>query len=295
MVPRIPNQAMSRCLLLLGCLLSVSHAFLAEARPMPTMGTRIRFDTSQQKISSNAFLPQKKRFTASSSALVLRGGASPGSVAAFLNAMDLLGTAVFAFSGARTAGKKGMDVLGMLIIATITSVGGGTVRDLLLGSGTVFWMKDPIYLQICAVTTIATFLLWPTLEEKMDWKGSEVPVCTADAIGLAAFAVLGTQKAARMGELHPIMWVVSGLMSACFGGIIRDTLCLQRPRVMYPERTMYGPAPLIGSAIYALLSQYVGGLETQNIATVSFITTFILRVFAFNNPMRLPHWKQTVG
>lgn len=210
--------------------------------------------------------------------------------------MDLLGTAVFAFSGALTAGKKGMDLLGMLLLATITSVGGGTIRDLLLNEGTVFWMKDPIYLQICAFTTVATYLVWPTLEDKLGWKGSERPVCTADAVGLAAFAVLGTQKAASSSmtggqAFHPSMWVVSGLMSACFGGIIRDLLCLQPPRIMYPERSLYAPAPLAGSAIYTILSQYATSImESETIATISFLTVFCIRISAFNNPMRLPHW-----
>ena len=237
--------------------------------------------------------------------LRLRGGDLPtftttttttrNNVEEFLITIDLLGTCVFAFSGALTAGKNGMDLLGMLIIATVTSVGGGTVRDLMLNSGTVFWMKDPIYLFIGTATTLITFFIWPTLEEKFGWQGSEIPVCTADAVGLAAFAVLGAQTAAGVeAQLHPIMWVVSGLMSACFGGVIRDILCLQRPRIMYPERTMYAPAPLIGSVVFAMLSQYADDIvDPQIIAMISFAVVFFLRVSAFNHPMRLPYWRIT--
>ena len=209
----------------------------------------------------------------------------------FLYAMDLLGTAVFAFSGALTAGKKGMDLLGMVIIAAVTSCGGGTLRDMALDSGVVFWMKEPLYLLICIGVTLGTFFLWPVLEKSMGWKGSEVPVCTADAIGLAAFSVLGAQKAQKH-ELHPIMWVVSGLMSACFGGVVRDVLCLQRPRILYPERTMYGTAPVIGSSVYAVFAHKRAEWETQKIASVAFAVTFLVRVLAFNNPRRVPHWKQ---
>ena len=229
--------------------------------------------------------------------LNIRGGAttttSTTMTDSFLYAMDLLGTAVFAFSGALTAGKRGMDLLGMMIVAAVTSCGGGTLRDMALqGGGAVFWMKEPIYLVICTGVTLATFWVWPTLEQTMGWKGSEVPVCTADAVGLAAFAVLGAQKAQRH-ELHPIMWVVSGLMSACFGGVIRDLLCLQRPRILYPERTMYGTAPVIGSTVYAVLSQKAEWEPyTHRIASIAFVVTFLVRVLAFNNPRRVPHWKQ---
>lgn len=229
----------------------------------------------------------------------IRGGATTTTTTttttmtdSFLYAMDLLGTAVFAFSGALTAGNKGMDLLGMTIIAAVTSCGGGTLRDMALNGGVVFWMKEPLYLVICMGVTLATFFVWPTLEQTLGWKGSEVPVCTADAVGLAAFAVLGAQKAQRH-ELHPIMWVVSGLMSACFGGVIRDVLCLQRPRILYPERTMYGTAPVIGSTVYAVLAQKAEWeMHTHRIASVAFAVTFLVRVLAFNNPRRVPHWKQ---
>lgn len=211
----------------------------------------------------------------------------------FLNAMDLLGTAVFAFSGALTAGKNGMDLLGTAVVAAVTSCGGGTLRDMALDSGVVFWMKQPVYLQTSLVVTLATFFVWPTLEKRMGWTGSEIPVCLADAVGLAAFAVLGAQKA-QTHQLHPLMWVVSGLMSACFGGVIRDVLLLQRPRILYPDRTMYGTAPLIGSAVYTTLVQS-SPWKTQLIASIAFGVTFVARVWAFNNPTRLPHWQQNRG
>lgn len=110
----------------------------------------------------------------------LRGGANAipegKAVSAFLNRVDLFGTAVFALSGAITAGKKGMDLYGMLIIATITAVGGGTMRSLLFGTGTVFWMEQPIYVEICTVVTLLTFFLWPKLEKNMGKERSFVSI-----------------------------------------------------------------------------------------------------------------------
>jgi len=251
--------------------------------------------------------------------LDLRGGGSSitssgSSIQGLLHALDLFGTGVFAFSGALTAGKKGMDLWGMITIATITSVGGGTVRDLLLHSGTVFWMRQPIYLYICIVVTLATYALWPTLEQRLGRESSSArAICIADALGLGAFAVLGTQTAAdhvlattsssttsTTTKLDPILWVVSGVMSATFGGVIRDVLCLQQPRTMYPHRTMYAAPPLLGSLLYTILLSTLASSTTrfQNImlskdqaALVAFIVTFAARILSFDNPRRLPHWK----
>lgn len=214
-------------------------------------------------------------------------------VDSFLNAIDLFGTGIFAFSGAVTAGRKGMDILGMWIISIVTSLGGGTLRDILLDTGTVFWMEQAIYVQISSITVLATFLFWPTLEKRYGWKDSALPICLADALGLAAFAVLGTQKGVQMG-LHPIMWVVCGLMSACFGGITRDVLCAQPPRVMYHSRSMYAQAPLLGSILYTILTRYCKWIDTQIVASLSFLLAFITRVVFFNNPSwKMPHWKQS--
>uniref|UniRef100_A0A7S2UDN1 Glycine transporter domain-containing protein n=2 Tax=Attheya septentrionalis TaxID=420275 RepID=A0A7S2UDN1_9STRA len=206
-----------------------------------------------------------------------------------LKVFDLFGTAVFAFSGAVTAGRKGMDLMGMVFVATITALGGGTVRDLLLDSGTVGWITEPFYFRICFWVAVFTFYLWPSLETKFGWKDSAVPICTADAAGLAAFSVLGTQKGVDLG-LEPTMWVVCGLISSTFGGITRDVFCLQQPRIMYPYRSLYATPALLGSATYAIL---LGKLKTTTptAACIASAVTFLTRIYAFNSTMRLPYWK----
>jgi uncharacterized membrane protein YeiH len=200
--------------------------------------------------------------------------------------MDLFGTAVFAFSGAVTAGKKGMDLLGMVIIATITAVGGGTIRDILCGDGAVFWMHNVIYFKVCVVVAVTTFIIWPTLEKRLGWKDSALTIQAADALGLAAFAVIGSRKAATL-QLAKSMWIVCGVMTATFGGITRDVLCLQCPRVMYPHKTMYATPPLLGSTAYTLLQDKI---PKQAAACIAFVITFVTRVLSFNSPRRLPHW-----
>jgi uncharacterized membrane protein YeiH len=271
-----------RLVLLLGCLAATGDAVPLDAR----------------RTQSNHWIArQTKRSTSSSSssaasvALQLRGGGIEVEhpVGAFLNAVDLFGTGVFAFSGALTAGKKGMDLIGMIIVAAATAVGGGTVRDMLLGSGAVFWMRVPIYFEICAVVAVGTYYIWPMLEKHLGLNDSAKAICTADAFGLGAFAVLGTQKGKDMG-LNPVLSVVAGMISSTFGGITRDVFCQQPPRIMYPHRSLYGIHPLIGSIVYSTLTAYFGVLQEQA-AVISFLLTFTTRVLSFNSPRRLPHWK----
>ena len=184
---------------------------------------------------------------------------------------------------------KSKDLLGMTIIACITATGGGTTVDLLTGAKRVFWMDKAMYLQIAVTTAIATFFFWPTLEKEFGFSDSAIPICTADAIGLGAFAVLGTQKAVSR-NLPPFNWIVCGLMTSTFGGVVRDVLCLQRPRVMYPERTMYAAGPLAGSIVYTLLEEF-SKLDKQVITIIAFLTTVFVRINSFGKPTRMPHWK----
>lgn len=121
------------------------------------------------------------------------------------------------------------------------------------------------------------------------WQDSSLPICFSDAFGLSAFAVLGTQKAADLG-LPPFMWVVSGVITATFGGITRDVMCLQRPRVMYPTRTLYAGPVILGSASYTILTN-VFKVSTEIAAFVSFLLTLSSRTLAFGSSRRLPYWK----
>jgi hypothetical protein len=119
----------------------------------------------------------------------LRGGDTTGAASSctvnlLIESMDIFGTTIFAFSGALKAGRKGMDLIGMMIIACITAVGGGTMRDLLMMGGgeehVVFWMQTPLYLEISLLTALVTFFLWPKFEEKFGLEAdSTVPICTA--------------------------------------------------------------------------------------------------------------------
>jgi len=236
----------------------------------------------------------------------LRGGDIAGAAAAassckvnlLIESLDILGTTIFAFSGALKAGRKGMDLVGMMIIACITAVGGGTMRDILMMGGgeehVVFWMQTPLYLEISLLTALVTFFLWPKIEAKFGLDADSAGlICTADALGLAAFCVVGVQAAAKRG-LAPTLWVVSGLMTATFGGIIRDVICGDQPRVMYPHRTSYALGPALGALTYTVLDHLLNAhswpLNSSSITLISFLVAFMVRVLSFNNPWRMPHW-----
>jgi len=233
----------------------------------------------------------------------LRGGDTIGAdssckVGLLIESLDVFGTVVFAFSGALKAGRKGMDLVGMMIIASITAMGGGTLRDILMMGGgeehLVFWMRTPMYLQISLMTALITFFVWPKLEAKFGIQvDSAAPICTSDALGLAAFCVVGVQAAAKR-ELAPTLWVVSGLMTATFGGIIRDVICGDQPRIMYPHRTLYALGPALGALTYTVLTHLATTkswpVNASSITLVSFLVAFMVRVVSFNKPWRMPHW-----
>jgi len=194
-----------------------------------------------------------------------------------LYAMDLFGVAVFAITGSLAAGKKHMDLFGVVVLATVTAVGGGTLRDLVLGASPVFWVSAPIYLLVAVATAIVTFFL-------VRFFGLPLKLLSvADAFGLAVFTVLGTQKALDMGISTGIA-VVMGVMTGVFGGMIRDVLSGEIPLIL--RREIYATASLCGAITFCVVSvafQYQGFA-----ALASVIVTLGLRLSAIKWKMSLP-------
>lgn len=158
-------------------------------------------------------------------------------------ALDLAGVAVFAASGAIVAGRKRMDVFGVLVLATATALGGGTLRDLVLDVTPVSWVAQPVYLATAAaaaVVTMATRRIWSLLAR---------PYVVADAIGLACFCVLGAERAASAGAGETVT-VVMGVVTAVAGGMIRDVLAGEVPLVL--RRELHATAALAGALTYRL-------------------------------------------
>ncbi|KFC75581.1 hypothetical protein FG93_00602 [Bosea sp. LC85] len=165
--------------------------------------------------------------------------------------LEAAGVAVFALTGALVAVRKGMDPFGFILLATVTGVGGGTLRDLVLDRG-VGWVQAPSDVIICTIVALAAWATAYFRPGMLDgWMGKRMLVW-ADAAGLALFAVVGTQKALMAGV--PVLSAVAlGAVTASFGGILRDILAGDRPMVLW-SRDFYVTAAATGAAMTAFLS-----------------------------------------
>lgn len=196
-----------------------------------------------------------------------------------IHLVDMMAVAVFAITGALAAAEGKLDILAFILFGTITGIGGGTARDLLLGTDAIFWIADTSYLWICIIASIATWFLAPllhSLHRVLVW---------ADAVGVALFCVLGTIKAQQWGAA-PVVAVVMGMMTATFGSIIRDTLLNQEPVLLGPE--IYVTAALLGSASFIVLQMIP---VTAPVALpVAIGLAFALRASAILFDLRLPKY-----
>jgi uncharacterized membrane protein YeiH len=160
------------------------------------------------------------------------------------------GVAIFALTGALVAARKGMDPFGFILLATVTGVGGGTLRELLLGHS-AFWVRDPTDVIICTVVALGSWALAYLRPGMLEgWSGRRL-LLWADAAGLSLFAVIGTLRGLDSGA--PVLSAVAlGAMTATFGGILRDILAGDRPMVLW-SREFYVTAATAGAATTALL------------------------------------------
>jgi uncharacterized membrane protein YeiH len=164
----------------------------------------------------------------------------------FGDLVQWIGIAVFALSGALAAARKGMDPFGFILLATVAAIGGGTLRDLVLGVP-VFWLRAPSSLLICAAVGLLTYFIGLRKPGHIGALGRQKLLVWADAVGLAIFTVLGAEKAMAFGA-HPVTAVALGVMTGGFGGIFRDLLAGEPPLVLHRE--IYVTASLIGAAIF---------------------------------------------
>lgn len=195
--------------------------------------------------------------------------------------VERIGVAVFALSGALVAARKGMDPFGFALLATVTGVGGGSVRDVLLGRP-AFWVQDPTDPIICVAVAIAVFLYGRRRGLAFFGGGGRILVW-ADAMGLAIFAVAGTGTALAAGA-HPIAAVVLGTFTATFGGIIRDILAGEVPLVLHRE--IYVTAAFLGAAAHA--AALFAGMPGFVAGAAGIGSAFVLRALAILRDWSLP-------
>ncbi|WP_394200033.1 trimeric intracellular cation channel family protein [Shewanella waksmanii] len=191
---------------------------------------------------------------------------------------DLCGTAVFALSGALAAGRHRMDPFGVIVLASVTAVGGGSIRDALLGTTPVFWIKDPNYIIVILATVLLTLIFVR--------KPKRVPQYTlpvADALGLALFTVIGAEKALSLG-LTGMVAVIMGLITGVGGGIIRDLLCRQVPMILRTE--IYATASIMGGICYTLTIYW--GAADKVALLLALGTALAIRLAAIKWHLSLP-------
>ncbi|KOF01965.1 trimeric intracellular cation channel family protein [Roseivirga seohaensis] len=176
--------------------------------------------------------------------------------------IDLGGTLVFAISGWLAASKKQMDPFGASVIAFITAVGGGTLRDLLIGSQPVGWMVDQNYLLMIAGGIGLGFLFKRYLEKLRK------TMFLFDSIGIGLFTILGIEKTLSFG-LTPVIAVMMGTVSAVFGGVLRDTLANEVPLIFRQE--IYATACLTGGILFLVLGHFNVNVDVRIILTVVYI------------------------
>lgn len=189
--------------------------------------------------------------------------------------LNYLGDAVFAVSGALAAGRHRMDILGFALIGTITGIGGGTLRDLIIGR-TVWWTQNPEELLLCVAVSIITYFFISEQVARKKWLN------WSDAIGLACFAVVGSHIALSVG-VSPIVAVFMGAMTATGGGLIRDVITGTKP--MITEGQLYASAAILGSAAYVLLKQLDRGEYVAE--AIAFSTCLLLRAAAIKFDIRM--------
>lgn len=201
----------------------------------------------------------------------------PANVSLILKSLDVIGTLVFAISGAMAASSKKLDLFGAAFIAFVTALGGGTVRDVLLGSTPVGWMRDPNYIVIILIGVGITFLF------KKHVRKLRKTLFLFDTIGIAVFTVLGLEKALLI-ELSPIIAVMMGMFSAVLGGVIRDMLINEIPLIFRKE--IYALACIAGGSLFILLRSIGVGFEMNTLLTA--LTIILMRIIAIRYKIGLP-------
>lgn len=194
-----------------------------------------------------------------------------------LHILDIFGVAVFAISGALAAGKRRMDLFGVVVLASVTALGGGTLRDMILDTGPVFWVTDPTYLIVAVAAAVATFYTVRL------FKLPSILLAIADALGLAVFTVLGTEKALAL-DMPASIAVVMGVMTGVVGGMIRDVLSGEIPLILRKE--IYATASLCGAIVLTLTITKIQVREFAVIASI--IVTLGLRLSAIKWKISLP-------
>ena len=195
-----------------------------------------------------------------------------------LYSLELIGVMVFAISGALAAGRKHLDLLGVVVVAVVTAIGGGTLRDVLLDKHPVFWLHQPIYLEVILGSALLTILY--TKFFRPPYKS----LLVADALGLALFSISGAQIA-EQANLPTIVIVLMGTITGTAGGVIRDILLADIP-VIFRRGRIYATAAIVGILVYLFLQLI--NVEQTLAAILGMVVVAALRFAAIIWGLMLP-------
>ncbi|CAN5738294.1 trimeric intracellular cation channel family protein [soil metagenome] len=202
----------------------------------------------------------------------------------FLNVMDFSGTAVFAATGVLASTRKHMDLVGATALAIVTAIGGGTLRDLLMGQTPVFWIQQPIYIWVAIATAFLTFAFVLRVPSPRNFL--QIP----DAIGLALYTWIGCEKA-HLLNLPDTAIVLMGIITGCAGGIIRDVLSAEVPFI-FRKGELYAAAALPGAL--ALVIAWHFGLGEVPSAALCIALVLSIRLAALKWRIHLPAYSEKI-
>jgi uncharacterized membrane protein YeiH len=191
--------------------------------------------------------------------------------------LDIIGTIAFAMSGALTAMSKKMDGFGIFIIAFVTAVGGGTLRDVMIGRTPVGWMLDLEYVYVICIAFVLAILF----RKKFD--RLRTSLFLFDTIGLGVFTLIGLEKGINIG-LHPVVCIALGTMTACFGGVIRDILCTEIPVIFRKE--IYATICILGGVVFFILKKI--NLDDSFLYITTTVVIISVRLMAVKYKWYLP-------
>lgn len=201
-----------------------------------------------------------------------------------LEILDYSGVAVFAATGALAASRKQLDLIGFLFFAAVTGIGGGTIRDVVLGRAPVFWVVNPTYILVCIGVGILVYFTAHRMESRyrlLIW---------LDAVGLAAYCVMGAAKGlAATGS--PTVAIVTGVLTATFGGVLRDIMANEPSVLLRPE--IYVTAALTGACVFT--GAHFLGLPLYVASGTGAIAAFAVRGGALRYGWTIPPYRPRPG
>jgi len=194
-----------------------------------------------------------------------------------LELIDILGVVAFSITGVFAAMEKKLDLFGIFIIAFVTAMGGGTLRDILIGDLPVNWLRTTNYSIIILISTAVAVLFNKVISNL------QRTLFVFDSLGLGLFTIVGIERGLSH-QLHPGMCVALGTLTGCFGGVLRDILLNTIPIIFHKE--IYAVACILGGTVYFILLKT--GLDNYTIVIISILVVFVIRILAVRYQLSLP-------